>query len=448
MEKPSLPAMVGLERGAAPVIACMLLLAAPLGMVSATVWQETNMPGPRWSTAEFWDPRPLPNIGCPQGCAYILGGSNVADYWDPPWYPSVTDRIYGYDPVSQTYMPKASLPKAMFGFEAAWAGNRAYIFGGWARLDSTTVQALDTILVFDPVSNTVHDSEVQLPDDGGVGFAFWVPPPGSSPGECTGGCAYVGAVASQTLWQFDPAAGTVRHAVDLVARPAPGSAAWDEQARKAYFLASHTSNGIPLPIVQEFLPDQKQVNVVPVTPYGLGWGAASFDGRCAYYFQGSIIVGYDPRTQQRLGMPENLPVEVGYASAISAGKKAFIVGGIDSSEGWEDWPDMAILSTVQRYENAITSGPSVTLALRTTPGVNRVVWDSGIIHCAQDPDAYRVYRNGRLIAEVAGTTKMLDDEVGWQLFTTAVTNRWCYRVTAVFAGEETAPGPTSCVVPW
>lgn len=128
-----------------------------LGIFNATVWdpatttfvnRTSHMPGV-YEGGYAFDPRPLPAIGCPQGCAYIVGGR--------AFLPEGTTRsvadIYRYD-VTNDVLTKLTtrLPVARDYFGFAWDGSFAYVVGGYNFQDRTRSAE---ILRFDPITGAV-----------------------------------------------------------------------------------------------------------------------------------------------------------------------------------------------------------------------------------------------------------------------------------------------------
>lgn len=153
---------------------------------NATTTLPATLPAPRTRLEVAWDGRDLPNVGCPGGCAYVLGGEgpagdpvrtvtrynptggevetvsgslpaggavDAAVAWsgrhayvvggeDPPDH---LRRVVRYDPVIDVAETRyARLPTGRLGLAAAWHGEAAYVFGG--RHDAT----LDEILRYEP----------------------------------------------------------------------------------------------------------------------------------------------------------------------------------------------------------------------------------------------------------------------------------------------------------
>jgi hypothetical protein len=76
-------------------------------------------------------------------CAYLFGGYDGYSYYD---------SILKYDPTSNTLTTmSAKLPTGLKWSSAIWTGNHAYIFGGNQYYDTPT----DQILRYDPVTDSI-----------------------------------------------------------------------------------------------------------------------------------------------------------------------------------------------------------------------------------------------------------------------------------------------------
>ncbi|HVM46025.1 MAG TPA: fibronectin type III domain-containing protein, partial [Candidatus Thermoplasmatota archaeon] len=105
------------------------------------------------STA-VWDPRPLPAIGCAQGCAYLFGGVTEA-----PGIPSgiravPIDDVYRIEPKSGTITLVADMPSVRFDAAAFFDGTHAFVTGGH-RTDHNVGTNLTPVLRFDPVTSAI-----------------------------------------------------------------------------------------------------------------------------------------------------------------------------------------------------------------------------------------------------------------------------------------------------
>jgi N-acetylneuraminic acid mutarotase len=93
------------------------------------------MPKARWGLA----------AGVVNGILYAIGGSSSANYPTR----STKSTVFAYDPVTDTWTEKASMPKARFGLAVAVVNGKLYAVGGNNyRGNMNTVQA------YDPATNT------------------------------------------------------------------------------------------------------------------------------------------------------------------------------------------------------------------------------------------------------------------------------------------------------
>lgn len=106
-----------------------------------------------WTSA-IWDPRTT--TACPHGCAYVFGGQDI----QKAEANGFGDTILRYDPASDTVTTMHShFQSVRIDTVAAFDGTRAYILGGIAGDDSS----LNEIVWFDPLSDTIGKSAMVLP---------------------------------------------------------------------------------------------------------------------------------------------------------------------------------------------------------------------------------------------------------------------------------------------
>ncbi len=99
---------------------------------------------PTTATADLataWDPRSLPLLGCPEGCAYIFGAG---------------DEVYRFDPTTQTVQPTDTTLANATGASAVWTGDVILLFGGPGQ---------SQVRSYDPISDQVAilDTSLHVP---------------------------------------------------------------------------------------------------------------------------------------------------------------------------------------------------------------------------------------------------------------------------------------------
>lgn len=138
-----------------------------------------HLPHPRAGITAFWDDDDQPSLGCPGGCAYLVGGRNISNPWESP----AVREILRWNPITGATVLAAELQISRDQVALAWTGEVAYLFAGFAG-----GCCADEILIFHPQSGVVETSHERL----GThlqGSAFWDPRGG--PMGCAPGCAYV-----------------------------------------------------------------------------------------------------------------------------------------------------------------------------------------------------------------------------------------------------------------
>lgn len=115
-----------------------------------------RMPGGVDHATAAYDPRVVP--GCPAGCIYIVGGT----FYDRDTETWVTyDTILRYDPSSDTYTTlPVRLPSPLLSMDAVFDGRTIWIFGGQDARRFTQ----DEIYAFDPLAGTLRQSGTRLPE--------------------------------------------------------------------------------------------------------------------------------------------------------------------------------------------------------------------------------------------------------------------------------------------
>jgi hypothetical protein len=133
-----------------------------------------------------WDPRDRLAAGCPNGCAYILGGS--------AGYMAFFNTILQYNPTTDTLTTTTMrLPQPQDAASAAFDGTRVIVFGGYPNNMPTS-----RILAIDPVACTVTTSNVQLPTNLTTSSAVWA----NGHGYVFGG--YTDQGRSSTIQKYSP----------------------------------------------------------------------------------------------------------------------------------------------------------------------------------------------------------------------------------------------------
>ena len=97
-----------------------------------------DLPEPTMAASAAWDPRPTP--ACPEGCAYVFGGSSTLRTY--------SRDVVRFDPSTHTVTPLgAVLPRAHRLAAAVWVGDHAYVFGGYDGVP------LAQVVRYDPATN-------------------------------------------------------------------------------------------------------------------------------------------------------------------------------------------------------------------------------------------------------------------------------------------------------
>jgi len=79
------------------------------------------------------------------GIIYAVGGSSDAAFW--------MATVEAYDPASDTWTTKASLPTARFGLGVAGIAGRVYALGGYTEVDNYA-NLTPVLEAYDPATNS------------------------------------------------------------------------------------------------------------------------------------------------------------------------------------------------------------------------------------------------------------------------------------------------------
>jgi len=153
-----------------------------------------------WTTkAEMPTRRVTPGVAVVNGILYAIGGQGCPAGTPPPCGQALA-TVEAYDPVTDTWTTKASMPTARWGLGVATVNGIIYAVGGTG---TDNVQGLNAVEAYDPASDT-WTTRAPLPDPtwglavaGGDGVVYavggYVYDPASN---------YVNATAN--LWLYDP----------------------------------------------------------------------------------------------------------------------------------------------------------------------------------------------------------------------------------------------------
>lgn len=149
----------------------------------------------------------LPSPCCEMGCCvfdgkvYLFGGSSTANnYTIPGRTPSVAyDTILVYDPVLNTVTDTgARLPSPMAGLASVCVGDRIYCMAGYASDYSVVYRE---VFCYDPAQNTVQRMETLYPEE--ISGICAVPFDGKI--YCFGGSKHLGGTFSDSVYAYDTA---------------------------------------------------------------------------------------------------------------------------------------------------------------------------------------------------------------------------------------------------
>lgn len=186
----------------------------------------------RGFTAAAWDPRDLPAVGCPGGCAYVFGGGDVGPGVTP------TDRIFRFNPATLlgSDLEGVALPEPRIHATAAFVEDRIVVFGG-SRWETSPARTLDDVVLFAPESSAVVRSAARMPEPRREAAAV-------SDGQAVyviGGCAPAACPLASVL-RYDPARDSIAKLDAALPQPlAAVAAAWTGEA--AYLLGGRGCPG-------------------------------------------------------------------------------------------------------------------------------------------------------------------------------------------------------------
>jgi hypothetical protein len=323
----------------------MLALAAPPAAAGTTALLSTELPGPRFNPAAFFDATQTGD--CPQGCAYALGG-RVQDF-------SNTDDIVRFDPSSGAAV---TLGEGMLfssvGHSVAWDGTTAYLFGLYDG------GLHDSIVRYTPSMHAVALASAKLPTGRSHTSSVWDARDRPAAG-CPGGCAYVfggydGARLAQIV-RYNPTLDkvTVMGAQFPTGRYAT-SAVW--AGTTALILGGYDGGPSLFPaLVYDPIADTLTVKsgAMPVTSFVAP--AVWHDGEGVLFT--SQMLHYDLASNVWESEPPSISGLEGAGAAL-AGGSAYLFGGYDGS---------GASARIARYDFAPLV-PSTTATLTGVPGEN------------------------------------------------------------------------------
>lgn len=227
---------------------------------------EGHLPDALAAGAAIWDSRAIPGIGCPSGCAYVLGGT----------YQNFTtsDVIVKYNGTASTAYGR--LPYATSYAAAVMHGSHIYLIGGQ---NQSSIHS--EIWRYDPVLNQVERQNTGLN------------PPRMGHGAVTDGrFIYViggesGGAALTSIMKYDPLSDQEEpYDVNLPLTRVHFAVAWD--GFSAWVLGGHEPGQNPAADIMRFQPTSGATVIAKTLPVGAGWAhtAAAFDGTGIYTFGG------------------------------------------------------------------------------------------------------------------------------------------------------------------
>lgn len=297
-----------MRRVVGPLFIFALVMVGPL--TNATIGVEpTRLPSPRTGTAAAWDGQR----------AWVFGGQN-----------GVGREVVSYNPRTDQLTQATLLPTEGIHRTAVWTGRYVFLFGG-----SPFEETSDSVLRFDPVSNTVVPMTSHLPTPREAMSGVW-----------SGDTIYLfggNTGASFTLLDdivaYHPSSDTLEV---LHARlPTPRtrtSAVWDGQA--AYIFGGLDASGARDEILR-FDPSAQTVGALSFTLPSARWAtSAAWDGCEALVFGGETgfpgpktdeIVAITPLASQVFISGDRLPTPRAETSAVWTGREALVFGGRDGA---------------------------------------------------------------------------------------------------------------------
>ena len=254
------------------------------------------------------------------GAAYIFGGVNGA----PP--ASVVDTILRYDPATDTLETLAvRLPQPTFLAAAAWDGTSAYVFGGFAGTALT-----DAIVRFDPAGPAVTVMAARLPEPLARTAVAEDETRIYVLGGNTGGFAPTGFVSTTTI--YDPAGDTTSAGLALPSPRASRIGAIRCNGR-IYFFGGWGASG-KFDRILRYDPGVGVTELPARMPEALDGGALACDGTRIYLFGGETataivddIVVFDTTDESVATAPVTLPTSRKGHAAVWLDGAAYVFGG-------------------------------------------------------------------------------------------------------------------------
>jgi hypothetical protein len=318
----------------------------PAAPVSLAVEASANLPRPLFAAASFFDARSVPDIGCPDGCMYFLGGARYVG----SYFPEYSDEILRIDvsTLGVSVLP-TRLPFPLASPGHVWTGASAYVFGGDRPIpdDPPSSSFWKQVIKFDPLEGTVHLLALETPYrfigmagawDGRHGYLFG-----------NGDASFEGHNQAQDIWRFDAANETL--ALMDARLPYPGLG----HANAFFDSTPDAPRGCPSGCVNvlggaagsqisqhvyRYDPEEDRLeSAVASLDRGSDAGCVAWDGTWAFLIggrgidRGNNLTVYKPSEDRGyvLGLGE-VPWSYGCMAAAISGQGVILVGG-DSSSG-------------------------------------------------------------------------------------------------------------------
>jgi hypothetical protein len=244
---------------------------------------DDRLPWNALDPSAVWDDRARPDHGCPEGCAYVFRGDDVARY-----DPSTGDIVE----------MNVTLPAPADGSAAVWAGDRAYVFGGHGCEDYC-----DHVIAFDPDEPSARILSDRMSKGLSDPSAVW-----------TGEAAYVLGGSNDggrnEIRRFDPANATISLLdTQLPFRTYDAGAVYD--GHNVFLLGGCCQQTVERR-VQKFDPGNETASLLPdaVFPQGRDRLGAVWTGSAAYALGGIDSEGKGKRDVFRLTLEPGQPRDV------------------------------------------------------------------------------------------------------------------------------------------
>lgn len=258
----------------------------------------------------------------------------------------------------------SALPNARWDFPAVWTGSQAILIGG----GSTANPSAESILRYDPASDTMTVMQSRLYALSGVHSAVWIQ-----------GYAYIFTLdptGTPSIVRYDPVADSLR---TMTARPpfyatggSPGAVTAVTDGNVAYLFGGEP-NGAPNDRILRYDPATDQVTVMGARlPQGNKEMGAAFVAGAVYLFggvaDGTAIVRYDPKTDEATVLAARLPTGTRDQSVVFDGQSILLFGGDATSFAG------GARSTILRFNVALGTLSQLSEAMPTANAYAPAVW--------------------------------------------------------------------------